>query len=689
MTDALKLLLVEDEAAHAELILRAFRASGSEVDVTVARSLAGAREAIARASPDVAIIDLMLPDGSGMELLAQNGHAASYPRIIMTCHGDEAAAVCAMKAGAADYIVKSQTSFTEFPRVVEQAMREWSGDSGAAHARDSDPGQRFADVFDEMPGMFLMLDVSGVIRSVNRFGAEHLGYAVEELVGARAIILEEPKRREELLEWLSECVRGAGSVSRRESRFLRNDGSALWVRASARMLSGGDGEPMLLLACEDATTARTLSDQLSHRATHDSLTGLVNRWEFERRLQRVLDTSRHGDSEHALCYMDLDRFKDINDTCGHVAGDELLRQVGAQLAAHVRRRDTLARLGGDEFGALLEHCSLTQAKRVAGGLRRAVSDYRFHWEDKTFDIGVSIGVVAIDASSENLASVLGAADAACYAAKDEGRDRVHVYDAADRSLHRRRGELRWVARIGRALDQHEFKLFGQVIKPLSKNGGGDLGYELLLRLEEPNGQLVPPGHFMPAAQRYNLASRIDRWVITNALDWVDRHPEDLESMNILGINLSGASLADDDFIGMAVNLLGRNHKLAEKICFEITEAAAVARLTSATAFITALRQLGCRFALDDFGRQMSSFEYLRTLPVDYVKINGTLIRDIAQDPVDFAMVRSINEIGQIMGKRTIAPFVESDAVLDRLRSIGVDYAQGYHLGRPRRLERIA
>lgn len=688
---ATQLLLVEDETAHAELILRAFRASASDVVITVAHSLGEARAAITHSVPDVALIDSGLPDGCGIDLLAERRAPVGFPGIIMTCHGDEVAAVSAMKAGAVDYLVKTDKVLAEMPRIVEQTLREWSGevgrDAGAAPAREGDGG--FRDAFDEMPGMFLTLDAGGVVRSVNRFGAERLGYEVGELAGSRITILEERERREELLSWLSRCIQEDGTVSRRESRFLRKDGSAMWVRCSARAVTGRSGEPLLLLACEDATTAHTLTQQLSHRATHDSLTGLVNRWEFERRLQRVLDTSRHGDSEHALCYLDLDRFKVINDTCGHVAGDELLRQVGAQLGAHVRRRDTLARLGGDEFGAILEHCSLAQAKRVAGALRRAVSDYRFHWQDQPFDIGVSIGLVAIDASCESLASVMSAADAACYAAKDEGRDRVHVYDSADRSLHRRRGELRWVSRIGRALDQQEFKLYGQVIKPLEGNGTGALGYELLLRLEEPNGNLVTPGQFMPAALRYNLASRIDRWVISNALDWIHRRPDYVEQLSMLSINLSGASLADDDFVGMVVNLLDKNHKLSEKICFEISEAAAVSHLTSAAAFITSLRELGCRFALDDFGGRMSSFAYLRTLPVDFVKINGLLIRDVAEDPVDFAMVRSINEIGQIMGKRTIAPFVESDAILQKLKSIGVDYAQGFHLGRPQRLERMA
>jgi diguanylate cyclase (GGDEF)-like protein len=435
----------------------------------------------------------------------------------------------------------------------------------------------------------------------------------------------------------------------------------------------------------DVTAAHNLSKQLSHEVSHDSLTGLVNRREFERRLDRVLATARDHETEHALCYLDLDQFKVVNDTSGHVAGDELLRQLGAVLRGQVRKRDTLARLGGDEFGVLVEHCTLREAQRVAETLLHAIEDFRFSWEDKGFSLGVSIGLVPINAGSGTMTDVLRQADSACYVAKDLGRSRIHLYQPDDEALARQQGEIQWVSRINTALVEDRFALTCQQIRPIGDTADTRLHCELLLRMVEADGSLISPGSFLPAAERFNLATRLDRWVVKHAFGWLRDNPRLVDRLGLCSINLSGQSVGDGDFLGFVSDLLVSHSVPTDRICFEITETAAVANLTAASQFINSLRAKGCQFALDDFGSGLSSFNYLKHLPVDYLKIDGVFVRDIVTDPVDLAMVRSINEMGHVLGKRTIAEFVEDQPILDRLRELGVDYAQGYHIGRPRPL----
>ena len=547
---------------------------------------------------------------------------------------------------------------------------------------------RFRMLYDDNPAMFLSLGREGLILSANRFGAAQLGYRVEDLVGRageRVFVEDTPG---ELRKRLDECFTGGAEVQRWECRMRASSGHQVWVRVTARLAREGGGEPVLLVVCEDITEAHRLSEQLSFQATHDALTGLVNRHEFEKRLARVIDSARSDDTEHALCYLDLDQFKVINDTCGHSAGDELLRQLAGLLPHRVRKRDTLARLGGDEFGALMEHCSLEQAKRVANGLRRTVADYRFVWEGKSFSVGVSIGVVPITAASERVSGVLAAADAACYAAKDRGRNRIHVYHPNDVDLAQRHGEMQWVSRLHGALERDDFALCFQPIQSVQPGEVQGLHYELLLRLPEGDGRVAPPGAFLPAAERYGLSPRIDRWVLESAIGWLSRHPAHISRLGMCSINLSGTSLGDEGFLAFLLGLLDSGRVPCNLLCFEVTETAAIANLSAAIRFITVLKELGCHFALDDFGSGVSSFAYLKSLPVDFLKIDGVFVKDILNDPIDLAMVRSINDIGHVMGKRTIAEFVENPRILAQLREIGVDYAQGYGIGRPRPMDEL-
>jgi len=433
----------------------------------------------------------------------------------------------------------------------------------------------------------------------------------------------------------------------------------------------------------DATT------RLTYQASHDTLTGLINRREFEARLERAIQGARQSGHTHTLCYLDLDQFKVVNDTCGHVAGDELLRQLSGMLQSKLRDRDTLGRLGGDEFGVLLENCDLGAAQTIAELLRQTVKDFRFVWQDRAFSIGVSIGLVALDRESGNLSTLLSAADAACYAAKDRGRNRVHVYQEEDGELIRRRGEMQWVNRITRAMEENRFRLYVQPIYPADPASGQAIHYEVLLRMLDDVGEPVLPMAFIPAAERYNLMPAIDRWVISTALAFCGQTAGFAAPMSICTVNLSGHSLCDETFLDFVERQFELNKVPHSRICFEITETAAITNLKEAVKFITAMKRKGCIFSLDDFGSGLSSFNYLKNLPVDYLKIDGAFVRDMGTDPMDRAMVEAIHRIGRVMGLKTIAECVESEEILEQLRGIGVDYVQGEWLEAPMPLAQFA
>lgn len=439
----------------------------------------------------------------------------------------------------------------------------------------------------------------------------------------------------------------------------------------------------------DVTAARKMQQQLSHQATHDSLTGLMNRSAFEKQAGELITHTSSSNEEHVLCYLDLDQFKLVNDTCGHIAGDELLRQVAQLVSAELRSGDSIARLGGDEFGILLHSCPVEQGVLACENIRESIKDFRFPWEDKQFSIGVSIGVVKIDADTPNLSQLLSWADTACYAAKDLGRNRVHVYEPEDIELAKRQGQMQWVSRIRQALDRDQFRLYFQTITPVMATKGKGGHYEIFIRMVDDNEGIIPPGAFIPAAERYNLMQEIDLWVIKNALAWIGDHARQGKSpVGLCALNLSGASIGDPACLSTIRDYFKRYDVSPDLICFEITETAAIANLRSATKLIKDLKSIGCKFALDDFGSGLSSFGYLKNLKVDYLKIDGSFIKDIDKDSTDLAMVQSINSIGHVMGLKTIAEFVESETILEKLRDIGVDYVQGYYIDRPRPLEQL-
>ena len=490
---------------------------------------------------------------------------------------------------------------------------------------------------------------------------------------------------EKIQDPLAKCFGTQQTVHLPEhSSLIAGDDKKVAVEASVTPMINSNGDILgAVMVIQDVSNTRKLTRQLSYQASHDMLTSLFNRLKFEEHLEAALLNVREEQRVHSLCYVDLDQFKLVNDTCGHVAGDELLRQLPELFHKVLRSGDIVARLGGDEFGILLENCGLDQAAVIADKIRQEIKDFRFVWEDKVFTIGASIGVVGIDENTIDLSSIMSAADLACYAAKDSGRNRVHIYEQSDEIVSERHGEMHWTARITKAMEESRFRLYKQPIVGIS--GDNNAHYEVLIRMIDENGDLIPPGAFIPAAERYNLMASIDRWVIGEVLLLIDNNdPADpiQGTGKIISINLSGDSLCDDELYDYIISLKNSLGITLENVCFEITETVAISNLVKATSLINELKQHGCRFSLDDFGSGLSSFAYLKNLPINFIKIDGSFVKDICRDPVDRAMVDSIQQMGSVMELDTIAEWVEDEATLDVLKEIGVNYVQGYHLGRP-------
>ncbi|WP_137938044.1 EAL domain-containing protein [Chitinivorax sp. B] len=428
---------------------------------------------------------------------------------------------------------------------------------------------------------------------------------------------------------------------------------------------------------------RHATSQLRHQACHDALTGLINRAEFERRVAQAITYAQEHGSMHAIGYLDLDQFKVVNDTCGHAAGDALLRQLSMVLEQHVPDQAVLARLGGDEFGLLMEHTRIEDAFNLSTDLLDTINRFRFSWEGKSFGVGASVGLAAITRETADLQQVLAHADAACYSAKDNGRNRIQIHQASDADIQRRHGEMHWISRINHALDCHHLRLYYQPIMDVTHHASID-HIEVLLRIADPSGSIISPMAFIPAAERYNLMPTLDRWVVANVFQQLGNWQTTGRIMpTTCAVNLSGMSLGDGELFDFILSHIEQHAIQPARICFEITETAAIINLPQAVDLMQRLRKLGCRFSLDDFGSGVSSMGYLKQLPVDYVKIDGVFVRDIAHDPISRAMVSSINEISHLMGLKTIAEYVDSDAVFNVLKALHVDYAQGYWIAAPR------
>ena len=490
---------------------------------------------------------------------------------------------------------------------------------------------------------------------------------------------------QEIINPVMECIRIGDSVMDANIRLLpQQDHREFAIRDSASPIRSADGSIIgVVLIIHDVTHIRDMAQRLVYQASHDEQTGLLNRSAFENRVLHALDDSHQQGAQHVFCYMDLDQFKVVNDTCGHIAGDAMLNQISNIMQSFVRDGDTFARIGGDEFGLLLENCPLQRGTAIAEEIREAVASFRFVWQEKIFEIGVSIGIVTLEKNSGDLTEVFSKADSACFVAKDKGRNRLHIYREKEKGLSHQHREMHWVHEIQRAFQEGFFCLYTQEIVALNGNApNSERHCEVLIRLD--NGtEVVPPMAFIPAAERYNLMQKIDRWVIQKSLEQLaDMHRRQALD-GIFSINLSGSSIADTGFSKFLLDMLKEYAVLCGNLCFEITETAAILNMNNAIKLINGVTERGCRFALDDFGCGLSSFYYLKHLPVQYLKIDGNFVRDIHKDPVDFSMVEAINNVGHVMGLKTIAEFVESAEVLEKLEEIGVDYAQGYVIGQPK------
>ncbi|MED5618636.1 EAL domain-containing protein [Ideonella sp. BN130291] len=533
----------------------------------------------------------------------------------------------------------------------------------------------------------IAVDRSARVTYLNRVAEAMTGWQGDEAVGRPVqdvLRLCDSTSRARTQDPVEQVLRSGQATSREQDVLLvSRDGAERPLEDAAAPIFDDHGQVAgAVVVLHDVTRARKLAAELSHQATHDPLTGLLNRSAFEQRLDTVLQSPGGSGQTHGLLFLDLDQFKVVNDTCGHAAGDLLLRQLAQLLRGALRRGDTIARLGGDEFAVLLNDCPASAAAQVAENLRQQVQDFAFSWEARHFHVGASIGLVSFVPGEFDRAGVLRAADSACYVAKEKGRNRVHAFHANDVDLQRRAGEMDWVSRLQQALAEDRFVLYAQPIVGLDALPGATPRFEILLRLLDEQGRMVPPMAFIPAAERYGLMGDIDRWVIRHALAEHRRHRAAVGCPVHYSINLSGSSLSDDTLGAYVQAELLTNDTPRGEICFEVTETAAVANLEVAVDLLGALRAQGCQVALDDFGAGMSSFNYLKRLPLDYLKIDGGLVRRIGDDLTHRAMVEAIHKIGHLMALKTVAEFVEDQRILDELRSVGVDFVQGYAIAKP-------
>jgi diguanylate cyclase (GGDEF)-like protein/PAS domain S-box-containing protein len=573
------------------------------------------------------------------------------------------------------------------PTQTVQTLRSMTPGEEEQSRRDA----RRARALESLSDAIVTTDESGIIEFMNSAAATLTGTSADFAVGKSLAEVVE------LVDDVDPAARGsgkhmavatgeAGTSNRRAVLLSHRSGVESAVEVSTAPIRSAElditGTVLLL---RDVTEQRGITRQMSYQATHDALTGLINRGEFERHVTEALDSSHRGDGHHVLCYLDLDRFKIVNDTSGHLAGDSMLREVAKLLRDAVRDSDYVGRLGGDEFGMLLVGCPLEKARQIADDVCRAVGDYRFIWKDKIFNIGVSVGLVEISAESGTMEELLAAADAACYVAKKDGAGRVAVYSARDEARARHTGEIQWLQRLQTALKENRFQLYQQTIVPAYADDGTGPRMEVLVRMTDDFGNQVLPAEFMRAAERHKLMRLLDRWVVQTTFTAVGRGIITLTDRHTIAINISGQTLGDPQFLEFVVECLDRTGALPTQICFEISETAVIANLEQARRFVGVLHGMGCQFAIDDFGSGVASFSNLRNLPLDYLKIDGSLTQNLARDSVNQAMVAAMIKLARSLKFKVIAEQIEEDSAADAVRRMGVDFLQGYAIGRPKPL----
>jgi len=560
--------------------------------------------------------------------------------------------------------------------LLEEKIEELELTSHALRESDS----RFRDFASIAADWFFETDSNFHISYISQKYGEITGLNPDRLVEKHVLNLFNASEENLLADHLLKNLQANLAIHDFEHSLRLDDERELLFRYSGMPHEDEDGVFCgYRFVAHDITESKSLSRQLTYQATHDSLTGLINRWEFDRRLKQLLSGTE--DNDRILCYLDIDRFKIVNDTCGHIAGDSLLKQLAEVLRNNVRESDTLARIGGDEFAVIMDHCQLAHAERVAESIRLAIENFQFRFEGQNFNISASIGLVEIGLFTNRSSEALSAADGASYAAKEKGGNRVHIYRLDDREILRWQQDMRWTGIINSALNDGRFVLYAQEIIPVSEQLKDVKRYEILIRMIDEQGKLVLPDEFLPSAEKYSLMPKIDRWVLETTFNWILQQKQAHAQMPMLSINLSGSTLGDEDLLQLLLKRFADDID-PTMICFEITETLAVSSYLRANGFIGQLRDIGCHFSIDDFGSGVCSYAYLKQLDFDYIKIDGFFVRSAPDNPVDQAVVKSINDIGHLMGKKTVAEYVENNAIRQELVSIGVDFAQGFGIHTP-------
>ncbi len=677
-----RVLLVEDERIIAIDLQNRLERLGFQV-LELATTGEEAISSAKQQRPDIVLMDVMLPGAvDGVAAAKTIGEDLGIPVIFLSAYSDEKTLNRAKSAGPFAYVVKPFTE-RELSTSIDLALHK--------HQMESELKRQerwLGAVLDSVADAIIATDMNNRIRFMNHAAEEITGWTEEE-AKERPVTDVVKDHVDENLRFLELMPEGDNpfeeSLIIENTQIRKKSGQPAQIEGTMSRIHNQDGNvDGQVLAFRDVTMVSRMSETIHYQASHDILTGLSNREHFSKKLDSLIADAKTSGHNHALLYLDIDQFKVINETCGHVAGDELLRHTTTVIRAVVRSSDVGARLGSDEFGVLLENISPERAAYIAERLRARLNHEKFVWEPKTFTISSSIGLVQINDQSKDIYSVLAAADDACYLAKELGGGRIQIYEDESSVFLRRRGEMEWISKIKSAIDDDRLRLYFQPIVPILDRSKRPK-CEILVRMADPDGSVVMPADFLPAAERYNLMPAIDRWVISTTFE---SYTEIMSNGNktmkdyLYCINLSGTSMADTDLLTYIRTEIERTSVPPESFCFEVTETAAIGNFKTATRFIAALKQIGCTFSLDDFGSGFSSFSYLKALPVDYLKIDGSFVKDMHQDPINRAMVEAINNLGKLMKVETIAEFVENVEIIDHLKQIGVDYAQGYEIGRP-------
>ena len=691
------LLIIEDYPDTVELVKRVLH---NRFDVDVAITGKEGLDKWKEKRHNLVLLDVMLPEMSGNEVLKQI--LATSPQqsvVMMTARSTPERAGQLIIDGAVDFISKPFRT-EQLRRVCEIAQQREdfivSNQEFSRHQEELFHEKELAQItLQSIADGVITTDLNGAIDYMNTAAEKLSGLSLSVVEGKHAYqifnFLSEDHDKVNQYDPASECLETKRPIyGSRTISFINHEGRELKLDNVTSPIRNRSNEVIgTVMVFRDMTEAHQLEKKLEYQSNHDTLTGLTNRAAFEERLHMVLDEQRHHHVSYALCYIDLDQFKIVNDTCGHIAGDQLLRRIKTIILGKIRRsRDTLARFGGDEFVLLLEDCSAKQTVRIAQDICDAIQEYKFVYDTKSFAVGASIGVVPITLDTRNVNDALRMADNACYVAKEKGRNRIHVYHVDDQELIKRRGEMHIVSKINHAIEHDGFGLFHQIIQTLDPASHSGKHIEILLRMKDKNGEWTSPGFFLPAAERYGIASKVDRWVLNATFAWFSENKCALNDLGMCSINLSGLSFCDESFVDFVAQQISKYQLPADKFCFEITETSAIHNLQEASEFITKIKLIGCSFALDDFGSGMSSYAYLKNLPVDFLKIDGMFVRAILEDEIDHAMVKSINDIGHVFGLKTIAEYVETPEIMKELNKIGVDFAQGYAIHKPSHISNL-